>query len=85
VGFIADVGSSYFLNQCPGQIGLYLALTGTQIGAADAIFANLATHYVPSKKLPEFSVRKRIMRLKRTKKGEGRQLLSNIMSIFSFD
>jgi enoyl-CoA hydratase/carnithine racemase len=54
VGFVADVGSSHFLNQCPGQIGLYLALTGSQINAADAIFANLATHYVPTKKLSEF-------------------------------
>jgi enoyl-CoA hydratase len=57
VGFIADVGSTHFLNHCPGQIGLYLALTGNQIGASDAIFANLATHYVPSKKLPEFTVK----------------------------
>jgi enoyl-CoA hydratase len=46
IGFVVDVGASYFLPRCPGQIGLYLALTGARIGQADALYAKLATHAV---------------------------------------
>lgn len=55
LGFFTDVGSTYFLSKCPGQIGLYLALTGSQIGAADALFAHLVTHYVPLHKLDQLT------------------------------
>jgi enoyl-CoA hydratase len=46
IGFIPDVGASYFLPRCPGEIGLYLALTGARIGAGDALAAGLVTHVV---------------------------------------
>lgn len=51
IGFFPDVGSGYFLNECPGQIGLYLGLTGARMNAAEALYAGLATHYVPSEKM----------------------------------
>jgi enoyl-CoA hydratase len=44
IGFIPDVGSSYFLSRCPGEMGMYLALTGTPIGLGDAMEAGLVTH-----------------------------------------
>ena len=31
IGFIPDVGASHFLNQLPGQLGTYLAVTGTRL------------------------------------------------------
>lgn len=46
IGFIPDVGSSYFLSRCPGELGMYLALTGARIGLGDAIDARLITHAV---------------------------------------
>jgi enoyl-CoA hydratase len=46
IGFIPDVGSSYFLSRLPDQIGLYLGLTGARIGLADALEAGLVTHAV---------------------------------------
>lgn len=46
IGFIPDVGSSYFLARCSGQFGLYLALTGARIGLGDAMAAGLVTHAV---------------------------------------
>ncbi|HUX73874.1 MAG TPA: enoyl-CoA hydratase/isomerase family protein [Steroidobacteraceae bacterium] len=46
IGMIPDVGGSYFLSRLPGALGLYLALTGTTIGAADALFAGLADLYL---------------------------------------
>jgi len=47
IGFFPDVGGSYFLSRLPGQLGRYLALTGLQIGAADALYAQLADFYLP--------------------------------------
>jgi len=48
IGLFPDVGGSWFLNKCPGEAGLYLALTGARIGAADAAALGLASHVVPS-------------------------------------
>jgi len=52
IGLFPDVGASRFLNLCPGRIGLYLALTGRRIGAADALYCGFGTHYVASEWLP---------------------------------
>ena len=48
IGLFPDVGGTYTLPRCPGEIGAYLALTGARIGAADAIWANIATDFVAS-------------------------------------
>ncbi|MBA1274043.1 enoyl-CoA hydratase/isomerase family protein [Stutzerimonas azotifigens] len=48
IGFFPDVGASYFLPRLPGCLGLYLALTGNRIGAADALHCGLADGYVTS-------------------------------------
>lgn len=52
IGLFPDVGGSYFLSRTPGQIGTYLGVTGTTIGAADAIYAGLAEVFVPAARLP---------------------------------
>jgi len=46
IGFIPDVGSSYFLSRCPGEMGMYLALTGARIALGDTMDAGLVTHAV---------------------------------------
>jgi enoyl-CoA hydratase/carnithine racemase len=46
IGLFPDVGGSYFLSRAPGHTGTYLALTGTTIGAADAIYCGLADQYI---------------------------------------
>jgi len=48
IGFFPDVGGSWFLPRCPGELGTYLGLTGARIGAADMLYCGLATHYVAS-------------------------------------
>lgn len=53
IGFFTDVGSSYFLNRCPGKIGWYLGLTGSVITAADAHYAGLVDLVIDSKHTPE--------------------------------
>ena len=51
IGLFPDVGGSYFLSRAPGELGRYLGVTGVTIDAADALYAGLADHYVPSAEL----------------------------------
>ncbi|MFM1961027.1 MAG: hypothetical protein RL588_2544 [Pseudomonadota bacterium] len=53
IGLFPDVGGGWFLPRLPGRIGLWLALTGARIKAADCLHAGLATHFAPSEALPE--------------------------------
>ncbi|MFY1638135.1 enoyl-CoA hydratase/isomerase family protein [Solwaraspora sp. WMMB335] len=56
IGFHPDVGGSWLLSHAPGQLGTHLALTGTPVGAADAITAGLADHYIPADRLPHLTL-----------------------------
>jgi enoyl-CoA hydratase len=51
IGLFPDVGATHFLSRTPGKVGLYLALTGVRIKAADMLYAGLATHYVEGDRL----------------------------------
>lgn len=53
IGFYPDVGGTFFLPRCPGRVGLYLALTGARLKAADTLYAGIATHYVPAARLDD--------------------------------
>ncbi|MGW6056289.1 enoyl-CoA hydratase/isomerase family protein [Streptomyces sp. NPDC055189] len=55
IGFVPDVGGTYLLTRTPGELGTHLALTGTAVGAGDALLCGLADHFVPSERLPEFT------------------------------
>eukprot|EP00808_Paulinella_micropora_P005150 g54911.t1 len=46
IGLFCDVGGSYFLPRLPGNLGLYIALTGARVKGKDAVRMGLATHYV---------------------------------------
>lgn len=52
IGLFPDVGGGYFLSQCPGHVGEWLALTGQPIGAGDAIELSLGDVYVQSSAMP---------------------------------
>jgi enoyl-CoA hydratase/carnithine racemase len=47
IGLVPDVGASFFLSRLPGALGMYLALTATQVRAADALYTGLADVYLP--------------------------------------
>jgi enoyl-CoA hydratase len=49
IGLFPDIGATTFLNHLPGEIGMYLALTGLRINSADAIYCGLATHFVAAR------------------------------------
>lgn len=46
IGFFPDVGATWFLPRLQGRTGLYLALTGRSIDAADAFYLGLVTHCI---------------------------------------
>ncbi|MHA6139641.1 enoyl-CoA hydratase/isomerase family protein [Pseudomonas mohnii] len=51
IGYFPDVGGSYFLPRIPGELGIYLGVSGVQIRAADALYCGLADWYLDSSKL----------------------------------
>jgi enoyl-CoA hydratase len=53
IGFIPDVGATWFLPRLPGELGLYCALTGERLGPADGVAAGVATHRVASARFGE--------------------------------
>lgn len=48
IGFLPDIGGTYFLSRLPARIGLYLALTGRTMGRADAHWCRLVSHCIPA-------------------------------------
>ncbi|XVE90841.1 hypothetical protein DITRI_Ditri20bG0108400 [Diplodiscus trichospermus] len=52
LGLFPDVGASYFLSRLPGFLGEYIGLTGSRLDSAEMLAFGLATHFVPSAKLP---------------------------------
>ncbi|CAG8724109.1 18757_t:CDS:2, partial [Racocetra fulgida] len=52
IGFFPDVGGSFFLPRMDGEVGTYLALTGASLKGLDVFLSGIATHYVPSQRLP---------------------------------
>lgn len=57
IGLFPDVGGTYFLPRCPGEIGMYLALTGQRLKAADAIYAGIADVFVASENFDTLKAR----------------------------
>jgi enoyl-CoA hydratase len=47
IAMFPDVGATYVLPRLPGQLGMYLGLTGARLHGADAVHAGIATHFVP--------------------------------------
>ncbi|MCK1790327.1 enoyl-CoA hydratase/isomerase family protein [Pseudomonas violetae] len=51
IGYFPDVGGSYFLSRVPGELGIYLGVSGVQIRAADALYCGLADWCLDSDKI----------------------------------
>ena len=48
IGLFPDVGGGWFLPRLPGQAGVWLALTGARLKAADTVALGIHTHFTPS-------------------------------------
>ncbi|MEJ2118646.1 MAG: enoyl-CoA hydratase/isomerase family protein, partial [Alphaproteobacteria bacterium] len=46
IGFVPDIGGGYFFSRMPGEMGVYLGITGRSIGRADAYYTGAATHCI---------------------------------------
>jgi enoyl-CoA hydratase len=53
IGLFPDVGGGWYLSRMPDHLGLWLALTGARIKAADCELLQIATDFVESAKVPE--------------------------------
>lgn len=53
IGLFPDVGGGWFLPRMPGHIGLWLALTGARIKAADCELVGVATDFVESARIAD--------------------------------
>lgn len=53
IGFFPDVGGTYFLPRLPGNIGIYLGLTGARISGDDCVALGIAQEKVASEALPQ--------------------------------
>ncbi|MCI0995627.1 enoyl-CoA hydratase/isomerase family protein [Pseudomonas corrugata] len=53
-GYFPDAGASYFLPRLPGELGIYLGVTGSQIRTVDALYSRLADWCLPSDHLKAF-------------------------------
>jgi enoyl-CoA hydratase len=85
IGFFPDVGSAYYLNNCPGHAGAYLAVTGNSVGPEDMLYAGLATHFIPSGSLQECedALCRAMSGLKSSKQGAGAEQVAEILESFS--
>lgn len=53
IGLFPDVGGGWHLSRLPGESGLWLALTGARIKAADCLLLGIATDYVESARVSD--------------------------------
>jgi enoyl-CoA hydratase len=54
IGLFPDVGAGWHLPRLPGRTGMWLALTGSRLRAADCELLGIATDYIESARLEEF-------------------------------
>jgi enoyl-CoA hydratase len=55
IGFFPDIGATFLLPRLPGELGMYLGLTGLRVTGADAVHAGFATHFTSRDQLPALS------------------------------
>lgn len=75
IGFVPDVGGSFFLSRLSGKLGYYLGLTGYRLKGSDVFKAGIATHYCESQNIE--SLEKALLNC------ESEQDIENTLSMFS--
>lgn len=53
IGLFPDIGASWILPRCPGELGMYLGLTGYRCKTADTLYAGIGDVSVASERLDE--------------------------------
>ncbi|HEY2662664.1 MAG TPA: enoyl-CoA hydratase/isomerase family protein [Caulobacteraceae bacterium] len=81
IGLFPDVGGGWFLPRLPGHTGLWLALTGARLKAADCIALGIATHFVPSAQIDAFKA----ALLASPREGDGVDRINSVLAQFAGD
>ncbi|HEV8390301.1 MAG TPA: enoyl-CoA hydratase/isomerase family protein [Dongiaceae bacterium] len=55
IGLYPDIGAAHFLQRCPGELGMFLALTGLRLRTAGLHYCNLVTHTIPAERLEQLT------------------------------
>ena len=55
IGLIPDVGGGFFLPRLPGQLGMFLGLTGHRLKGWDCLHAGIATHAVNEERIDDLT------------------------------
>ena len=76
IGFFPDVGATWFLPRCPGEVGMYLGLTGARLNGADCLHAGIGTHPLPASRLEEFEA----MLPDRLESGDSREAIAGALA-----
>jgi enoyl-CoA hydratase len=50
IGLVPDVGGSFLLAKLPGNIGIFLGVTGKRMKASDALYCGFADYFIPEAK-----------------------------------
>ena len=53
IGFAPDVGATHLLSRAPGELGIWLALTGARIGAGDVLALGFADRFARTGELDD--------------------------------
>ncbi len=53
IGLFPDVGGTYFLPRLPGEVGMWLGLTGARLKTPDAVACGICDFHVPSPEMDE--------------------------------
>ncbi len=48
IGLFPDVGGSWIMPRLPGEIGMYMSMTGARLNPADCLYAELCDAHVPA-------------------------------------
>src|SRR4029450_12408458 len=57
IGLFPDVGGGWHLSRMPDHLGIWLALTGARIKAADCEILGIATDFLESARIPDLKAR----------------------------
>ena len=57
IGLVPDVGGSFLLAKLPGNMGIFLGVTGKRMKASDAIYCGFADYFIPETKWEDLKVK----------------------------
>jgi len=83
IGLYPDVGSSWFLNKMPNNIGLFLGLTGAMFNGVDARELGLADHLVNSENYND--IQEKLLNINWQTEIQNNKLLDDVLTEYAIN